>query len=199
MWGFSKKKGQILKFKAKDFDKVLRITKWAVVITPLFFGQLFNYLGVLDSQNSGYICELPSADYMKYLALQVGKSDMASYIPYSVWLNLNIIIMQAFAALIALYEIHIIIVNRKVHKKDSLFKKNKRAMLSFFSVLLLFYSASSYYVSVKKPQAIENVNFISAEIDKDLGFFASCSAASKITLSNERALIKVEKVKKDLS
>lgn len=101
--------------------------------------------------------------------------------------------MQAFAALIMLYEIHVIIVNRKEHKKDSIFKNNKRAILSFFSVLLIFYTASTYYVSVKRPQALENVNFIHSEIKKDLNFFATCSAASKITLSQERALVKVKK------
>lgn len=182
-----------MKFYADDFHKILRVTKWVVIISPLVFGQLFNFFGILEAQNSNYICELPSADYMKYLALEAGKSEMASYMPYSIWSKLNIIIMQGFAALIMLYEIHVIIVNRKEHKKDSIFKNNKRAILSFFSVLLIFYTASTYYVSVKRPQALENVNFIHSEIKKDLNFFATCSAASKITLSQERALVKVKK------
>lgn len=184
-----------MKFKADEFDKVLRISKWTIVIAPLVFGQLFNFLGVLDTQSNPYICELPSLDYMKYLALESGKNELSSYMPYSIWSKLNIIIMQGFAILIAIYEIHVLFVNRKEHKKDSLFKSNKKAMLSFFSILLIFYSASSYYVSVKQPQAIENVNFIHSEVDSDLDFFVTCRAASKVVLSkeNERALVKVKK------
>lgn len=174
----------------KNLDKKLRIAAWFYVIAPIVFGQLFHLAQLLERKQSDILCTLNSNDYLVFLAMEAGRSNITSYIPFAAWQMLSIITMQLFACIVLLYEIHVIIVNRKSKTKESLFKNHKNSMLSFFTVLALLFAVSDWYISIKKPEAIDHTKFVYSIIEQRQDFFMSCGNASIVKLGDESKIIK---------
>lgn len=172
----------------KGIDKKLSLAAWIYVIAPIIFGQLFHLAQLLERKQSDIVCTLNSNDYLVYLAMEAGRSNITSYIPFAAWNMVSIIIMQVVASIILLYEIHVTIVNRKDKKKESLFKNHKRSMLKFFTVLLVLYTVSNWYVSIKRPEAIENTSFVYSMVETRQDLFLACGNASTVKLGDESAI-----------
>lgn len=181
-----------LDYRVKDIKKTLKAILWVVVITPIIFGQLFHLAQVLEQNYSEYQCILTPNDYLLWLAIKSGRESLTTYMPFSLWSMLNIFIMQIILAIIFIYEIHVLIVNRKKEIKESLFKNNKKAMLRFFSVLLLLYTVSESYISVKQPQALQETSFVSSQISDRENFFIMCGGTGDIKVGEKSKLIKKE-------
>lgn len=173
----------------KGLDKKLSITAWGYVIVPIVFGQLFHLAQLLERKQSDVLCTLNSNDYLVFLAMEAGRSNITSYIPFAAWQMLSVITMQLVASIILLYEFHVIIVNRKDKKKESLFKNHKKSMLGFFTVLALLFAVSDWYISIKKPEAIEHTKFIYSLIEQRQDFFMVCGNASTVKLGDESEII----------
>lgn len=173
----------------KGIDKKLNIAALIIVILPIIFGQLFHLAQLLERKRSDIICTLNSQDYLIFLAMEGGRSNITSYIPFQGWYMICIIIMQLVASIILLYEIHVIIVNRKGKIKESLFKNHKRSMLKFFTVLLLLFAVSDWYVSTNKQDAIDRTSFIYSTVEGRRDFFLGCGNASTVKLGDESKLI----------
>lgn len=233
----------------KDFDKKLRVTGLIFILTPILFGQLFHLLQLFEQTQSDYLCTLTDSDYLTYLAIESGRNNMSSYIPFAIWNMLTMVFIQISASVILLYEIHVIIVNEKAKIKNtvaknskkaffsltrirvpfftkkpkvdeestpvitkdvaeesdvkhntgivkqSLVKHHKKALFNFFAMLVLILTLSEYYVSVKKPQALTQVNFMGKVITGRQDFFIACSGASDVILGDESKLIQKQKEK----
>ena len=181
-----------MSYKAKDLDKTLKAILWIVIITPIVFGQLFHLSQVLDQSYSDYQCTLTPNDYLIWLAIKAGRESLTTYMPYSLWSMFNIVIMQVILAIIFIYEMHVLIVNRKKEIKESLFKNNKKVMLRFFSMLLLLYAVSEQYISVKKPAALQEASFVNSQTVGRQDFFLMCTNTGSIEVGAKSQLIKKE-------
>lgn len=179
-------------YKAKDLDKTLKAILLIVIVAPIAFGQIFHLTQVLEQSYSEYQCTLTNEDYLIWLAIKSGRESLTTYMPYSLWSMLNILIMQVILAIIFLYEIYVLIVNRKREIKESLFKNNKKVMLRFFSMLLLLYTVSEQYISVKQPQASQETAFVNKQIESRQNFFLMCGSTGDIKVGDKSQLIKKE-------
>ena len=179
-------------YRAKDIRKILVAILWVVIIAPIIFGQLFHLSQVLEQSYSEYKCVVTPNDYLLWLAIKSGRDSLTTYMPFSLWSMLNILIMQIVLGIIFIYEIHVLYVNRKKEIKESLFKNNKKAMLRFFSVLLLLYTVSESYISVKQPQAIKETSFVNSQISDRESFFIMCGSTGDIEIGEKSTLIKKE-------
>lgn len=170
-------------------DKKLSIATWCYIIAPIVFGQLFHLAQLLERQQSDVICTLNNNDYLVFLAMEAGRSNITSYIPFAAWNLLSVIIMQLVASIILLYEIHVIIVNRKQKRKESLFKNHRISMLKFFTVLLVLFAISDWYVSIKRPEAVENTAFVYSLVESRKDLFLACGNANTVKLGDETKII----------
>lgn len=182
-----------MKDAAEGLDKKLNIAVIAILIVPVIFGQLFHLAQLAERAQSDIICTLTRNDYLVFMAIESGRNNIASYIPYAGWAMFGVIIMQVVAGIIMLYEIHVIIANRKGKVKESLFKNHKIAILRFFTVLLVLFTVSDYYVSIKKPEAIERTSFVYSVVEQRKDFFMSCGNASTVKLGDQSSLISKDK------
>lgn len=174
----------------EGFNKKLNIAAFIFVFAPILFGQLFHLAQLIERSRSGVICTLSSSDYLLFLAMEAGRNNITSYIPFAAWKMLSIITLQLVAAIILLYEIYVIIANRKTKTKESLFKNHKRSMLSFFTVLLVLSAVSNWYLSIKRPEAIEQASFVYSLAESRQDFFMACGNASTVKLGDNSKLTK---------
>ena len=166
---------------------------WFVIVVPIALGQFMIIAQMIERRTSDMVCTVTNSDFLMFLALEAGRNDIATYIPFAAWAKLGIIIMQVVAGIILIYEIHVTIVNRKVKVKDSLFKNHKRTMLRFFTVMLVLFSVSEYYVSVKNEEGIERTHFIYTIMDQRQDFFMACSNAYMVKVGKESKFINKDK------
>lgn len=181
-----------MKYQAKDLDKTLKAILWVVILAPIIFGQVFHLSQLLEQSYSTYKCTLTPNDYLIWLAVKAGRESLAIYMPFSLWSMLNIVIIQVILSIIFIYEIYVLIVNRKKEVKESLFKNNKKVMIKFFSMLLLLYTVSEQYISVKKPQALQEASFVNSQIEGRQDFFLMCGNTGDIEVGDKSRLIKKE-------
>lgn len=175
------------------FDKKLKIVLWVFMIAPILLGQFMLIAQFIERRTSDVICTLNNSDFLIFLALEGGRNDIASYIPFAAWSKLGVIIMQVVAGIILIYEIHVTIVNRKGKVKTSLFKNHKNSMLRFFTVMLVLFSVSEYYVSVKNLEGIERTHFVYSIVEQRKDFFMSCSNSNMVKIGQESTLISKDK------
>lgn len=174
------------------FVKSFRYIWLFVLVAPVLFAQIFNLFAVLEQSQSSVSCLITQTDYLLLTFFESGRNSAILYMPFGIWSKINIIIIQTVLVAILLYEIHVIIANRKDKVKESLFRNHKNTMLMFFTILLSLYAIGDYYVSIEKPKALAQVETLHSLIAGREDFFLACSGSNDVKFGDTSKLISKE-------